>query len=184
MLEFCYELNYEDLDFTDAETRKLYRIGRGEQGVLLVRPYTNDICAHWRFVDETTARDSSATIYKMFLGFKAKGDFIGMDMARKFLEMGFTRARRYANHASGRKYDEVSGEVRPQEEDWRTNEKSKAAAVFKKVRDLAAYDQTYQQMRREWRSNESSNAVRVDTLAATSNVTRQRYSRKRTKVCG
>ena len=26
----------------------------GEQGVLLVRPYTNDICAHWRFVDEET----------------------------------------------------------------------------------------------------------------------------------
>ena len=85
MLEFCYELPYEDLDFTDPDTRQLYRIGRGEQGVLLVRPYTNDICAHWRFVDETTARNSSATIYQMFLGFKAKGDFIGMDMARKFL---------------------------------------------------------------------------------------------------
>ena len=184
MKEFDYELPYGTLDFTDEETRKLYRIGRGEQGVLLVRPYTNDICAHWRFVDEAAARNSSAKIYSMFLGFKAKGDFIGMDMARKFLEMGFTRARRYANHASGRKYDEVSGDTRPQEKDWRTNEKSKAAAVFKKVRDLAAYDQTYQEMRREWRSNESSNAVRVDTLAATSNVTRQRYSRKRTKVSG
>ena len=184
MLEFCYELPSEDLDFTDAETRKLNRIRRGEQGVLLVRPYANDICAQWRFVDETTARDSSATIYKMFLGFKTKRDFIGMDMARKFLEMGFTRARRYANHASGRKYDEVSGDTRPQEKDWRTNEKSKAAAVFKEVRDLAAYDKTYQEMRREWRSNESSYAVRVDALAATSNVTRQRYSRKRTNVSG
>ena len=182
MLEFCYELPYEDLDFTDTETRKLYRIGRGEQGVLLVRPYTNDICAHWRFVDEAAARNSSAEIYSMFLGFKAKGDFIGMDMARKFLEMGFTRALRYANHASGRKYDEVSGDTRPQEKDWRTNEKSKAAAVFKKVRDLAAYDETYQQMRREWRANESTYATRVDALAATSNVTRTRYSPKRTKV--
>ena len=118
----------------------------------------------------------------MFLGFKTKRDFIGMDMARKFLEMGFTRARRYANHASGRKYDEVSGAVRPQEKDWRTNEKSKAAAVFKKVRDLAAYDETYQQMRREWRSNESSYATRVDALANTSNVTRSRYSRRSTKI--
>ena len=118
----------------------------------------------------------------MFLGFKTKRDFIGMDMARKFLEMGFTRARRYANHASGRKYDEVSGEVRPQEKDWRTNEKSKAAAVFKEVRDLAAYDETYKQMRHEWRANESTHATRVDALAATSNVTRSRYSRKRTKV--
>ena len=182
MKEFDYDLDYEQLDFTDAETRKLYRIGRGEQGVLLVRPYTNDICAHWRFVDETTARDSAAKIYQMFLGFKAQRDFVGMDMARKFLEMGFTRARRYANHASGRKYDKVSGEVRPQEKDWRTNEKSKAAAVFKKVRDLAAYDETYQQMRKEWRHNESTNASRVDASAATSNVKRKFVSRQRTNV--
>ena len=47
MKEFDYELDYKRLDFTDEETRKLYRIGRGEHGVLLVRPYTNDICAHW-----------------------------------------------------------------------------------------------------------------------------------------
>ena len=49
MKEFDYDLDYKKLDFTDKETRKLYRIGRGEQGVLLVRPYTNTICAHWRF---------------------------------------------------------------------------------------------------------------------------------------
>ena len=41
MKEFDYELDYKSLDFTDEETRKLYRIGRGEQGVLLVRPYTD-----------------------------------------------------------------------------------------------------------------------------------------------
>ena len=92
MKEFDYELDYKSLDFTDSETRKLYRIGRGEQGVLLVRPYTDDICAHWRFVDETTARKSSTKIYSMFCEFRRRKDFIGMDMARKFLEMGFTRA--------------------------------------------------------------------------------------------
>ena len=154
MREFNYELDYKQLDFTDSETRKLYRIGRGEQGVLLVRPYTNYICTHWRFVDETTARKSSTKIYEMFLGFKAKRDFIGMDMARKFLEMGFTRARRYANHSSGRKYDKMSGKIRPQEHDWQTNTKAKSAAIFKEVRDKAAYDSEYQKMRKEWRSNE------------------------------
>ena len=38
---------------------------------------------------------------------------MGMDMCRKFLEMGFTRASRYANHKNGRKYDgkrETTGE--------------------------------------------------------------------------
>ena len=153
MKEFDYGLDYKQLDFTDAETRKLYRIGRGEQGVLLVRPYTNDICAHWRFVDEEASIKSSNKIYEMFCEYKQRDDFIGMDMARKFLEMGFTRARRYANHSSGRKYDE-DGSVSPCEKDCLTNVKAKAAAIFKPVRDKAAYDPTYQQMRKAWRKNE------------------------------
>ena len=153
MKEFDYELDYKQLDFTDPEVRKLYRIGRGEQGVLLVRPYTNDICAHWRFVDETTARKSSAKIYSMYLNYKDNRDFIGMDMARKFLEMGFTRARRYANHSSGRKYTE-DGRIRPQEADALHNVKAKSAKIFKEVRDRVAYDPEYVTMRKEWRSNE------------------------------
>ena len=153
MKEFDYELDYKQLDFTDPEIRKLYRIGRGEQGVLLVRPYTNDICAHWRFVDETTARKSSSKIYSMYLNYKDSGDFIGMDMARKFLEMGFTRARRYANHSSGRKYTE-DGRIRPQETDALHNVKAKSAKIFKEVRDRVAYDPEYVTMRKEWRSKE------------------------------
>ena len=94
MKEFDYGLDYKTIDFTVKENRKLYRIGRGEQGVLLVRPYTNDICAHWRFVNENIARKSADKIYSMFCDYKEQQDFIGMDMARKFLEMGFTRARR------------------------------------------------------------------------------------------
>ena len=98
MKEFDYDLDYKRLDFTDEETRKLYRIGRGEQGVLLVRPYTNDICAHWRFKTPETAVKSSNKIFAMYLDYRDAKDFIGMDMCRKFLEMGFTRSRRYANH--------------------------------------------------------------------------------------
>ena len=153
MKEFDYELDYKHLDFTDPEIRGLYRIGRGEQGVLLVRPYTNDICAHWRFVDEETARLSANTIYSMFCNYKRQKDFIGMDMARKFLEMGFTRARRYANHSDGKKYN-LQGEVLPQEKDALTNEKARAAEVFKLMRDRAAYDPTYQTMRKRWRAQE------------------------------
>jgi len=153
MKEFNYDLDYKVLDFTDSETRKLYRIGRGEQGVLLVRPYTNDICAHWRFVDEETATKSSNKIYEMFCEYKQRKDFIGMDMARKFLEMGFTRARRYANHSSGRKYAK-DGSVSPCEEDCLTNVKAKSAKIFKEVRDRAAYDPEYVTMRKQWRKAE------------------------------
>ena len=154
MKEFDYDLNYKRLDFTDEETRKLYRIGRGEQGVLLVRPYTNDICAHWRFKTPNEAVTSSNKIYAMYLDYKDEKDFIGMDMCRKFLEMGFTRARRYANHNSGRKYKKGTKEVLPQEPDHATSKYAQSAGIFKKVRDVVAKSETYVSMRKQWRSSE------------------------------
>ena len=154
MKEIDYEIDYKSLDFTNEETRKLYRIGRGEQGVLLVRPYTNDICAHWRFKTPNEAVASSNKIYAMYLDYKDEKDFIGMDMCRKFLEMGFTRARRYANHNSGRKYKKGTKEVLPQEPDHATSKYAQSAGIFKKVRDVVAKSETYVNMRKEWRSSE------------------------------
>ena len=126
MKEFDYGLDYKNIDFTVEENRKLYRIGRGEQGVLL---YTNDICSHWRFVNESVARKSANKIYSMFVDYKDKQDFIGMDMARKFLEMGFTRSRRYANHSSGKKYAE-DGSIRPQSPTALHCEKARSATCL------------------------------------------------------
>ena len=154
MKEFDYDFDYKKLDFTNAETRKLYRIGRGEQGVLLVRPYTNDICSHWRFKTPQEAVVSSNKIYAMYLDYKDEKDFIGMDMCRKFLEMGFTRARRYANHNSGRKYKKGTKEVLPQEEDHATSKYAQSAGIFKKVRDVVAKSDIYVTMRKQWRSSE------------------------------
>ena len=154
MKEFDYDLDYKSLDFTDEEIRKLYRIGRGEQGVLLVRPYTNAICSHWRFKTPQEAVVSSNKIYAMYLDYKDEKDFIGMDMCRKFLEMGFTRARRYANHNSGRKYKKGTKEVLPQEEDHATSKYAQSAGIFKKVRDVVAKSEIYVTMRKQWRSSE------------------------------
>ena len=154
MKEFDYDLDYKNLDFTVEENRKLYRIGRGEQGVLLVRPYTNDICTHWRFKTPDEAIESSNHIFGMYLDYRDEKDFIGMDMCRKFLEMGFTRARRYANHNSGRKYKKGTKEILPQEPDHATSKFAKSAQIFKKVRDIVAKNVTYVSMRKKWRSQE------------------------------
>ena len=154
MKEFDYELDYKTIDFSIEENRKLYRIGRGEQGVLLVRPYTNDICAHWRFKEPEIAVESSNHIFGMYLDYRDAKDFIGMDMARKFLEMGFTRARRYANHNSGRKYKKGTKQILPQEEDHATSKYAQSAKIFKKVRDIVAKSDDYVKMRKEWRASE------------------------------
>ena len=81
-----------------------YKVGKGEQGVLICEPYKSEILPYWRFKDRIIAKDSSEKIYQLFLDYLKKDDFIGADMARKFLQMGFTRARRYTNYKGGRKY--------------------------------------------------------------------------------
>ena len=160
MIEFDYKLNYKKLDFTDKEVRKLYRIGRGEQGVLLVRPYTDKICKYWRFKTVQEAKKSAEKIYTMYADFRAKNDFVGMDMCRKFLEMGFTRARRYANHKNGKKYDK-KGNIRPQEKDWATSEKAISARIFKTYRDRVTKDAKYISMRKMWREYENHNLQEI-----------------------
>ena len=153
MKEFDYGLDYKALDFSVEENRNLYRIGRGEQGVLLVRPYTNVICNHWRFKTPKIAVQSANKIFSMYLDYRDAGDFIGMDMCRKFLEMGFTRSRRYANHHTGKKYDN-KGNVRPQEPDHMTCKYAESARIFKHVRDIVAKSEDYVRMRKQWRASE------------------------------
>ena len=151
MKEFDYNIYYKNIMFTPNDTR--YRIGRGEQGVLLVRPYTDDICKHWRFKTPEEAVVSSIKILHMYHTYKGEEDFVGMDMCRKFLEMGFTRARRYANHKDGKKYD-AEGNVKPQEPDALTSLKARSARIFKEVRDRVTSDPIYQKMRKLWRESE------------------------------
>tara|TARA_B100000927_G_scaffold256290_1_gene223522 strand:+ start:409 stop:867 length:459 start_codon:yes stop_codon:yes gene_type:complete len=152
MKEFNYDLDYKNIMFKPNDSR--YRIGRGEQGVLLVRPYTNMICRYWRFKTLDEATVSASTIFNLFLEYRDSRDFVGMDMCRKFLEMGFTRARRYANHRNGKKYNK-DGTIIPQEKDALTCEKAKCARVFKSARDMAVEDPIYEKMRRYWRANET-----------------------------
>ena len=152
MIEFDYKLDYKNTLFKPNDKR--YRIGRGEQGVLLVRPYTDVICRHWRFKTLKEARISSQKIFDMYLDYRIKKDFVGMDMCRKFLEMGFTRARRYANHKDGKKYGK-DGKILPQEKDWSTSDKAISARIFKTYRDRVTKDAKYIRMRKMWRDYEA-----------------------------
>ena len=143
--KFDYSLDYKNLDL--RENPELYRIGRGEQGVLMVEPYRTEIVPHWRFKTPDIARESSEKIYEMFLEYKRQRDFVGMDMARKFLQMGITRARRYANHPSGRKYKKGTREIIPVTEI--DEEKAESARIFSEKYYLAKTDEIYQALMKE-----------------------------------
>jgi hypothetical protein len=142
-MPFNYKLDFDNIDF--RKNPEQYRVGRGEQGVLLVEPYKSEILPHWRFKTPEIATVSSEKIYQMFLDYKKEKDFVGMDMSRKFLQMGYTRARRYTNYKGGRKYDE-DGKVKERQND---PVKAKSAAIFMDKWKLARTDEEYLKMKKE-----------------------------------
>jgi len=143
--KFSYSLDFSEINF--RENPQLYIYDHTEKGVLLIEPYKSEILPHWRFKTPEIARQSSAKIYEMFLEYKRQNDFVGMDMARKFLQMGITRARRYANHPSGRKYKKGTREVIPVEKI--DEEKAESARIFSEKYYLAKNDEIYQNMMKE-----------------------------------
>ena len=77
---------------------------------------TDVICRHWRFKTLKEDKVSSQKIFDMYLDYRIQKDFVGMDMCRKFLEMGFTRygsmVRYVGNHKDGKKYGK-DGKILP-----------------------------------------------------------------------
>ncbi|MCA1612600.1 MAG: DUF4385 domain-containing protein [Acidobacteria bacterium] len=155
-MKFDYSLDYKRTDF--RKHPELYRVGRGEQGVLLVEPYKGELLPHWRFRTPEVARESAAKIYALYEAYREAGDFVGMDMARKYLQMGWTRSMRYANHRTGKKYvgavpRDKRGQsgahgrrVAPKAFDA---EKLRSANIFRERLDAVLSDPAYVSMREE-----------------------------------
>ena len=113
-----------------------YRIGRGEQGVLSYEPYKSYLLPIWRFRTIPIACTSSEALWEKFLQFYGDEDFVGMDMTRKFIQMGMTRSKRYANYKGGRKYvdGKEKGNVIDRSEGHKgKEEKEEASRVFRRV---------------------------------------------------
>ncbi len=147
----------DSLDFKSIDFRahpELYRIGKGEQGVLSVEPYKGEILPHWRFKTPEVARESAEAISRLFIRYKDRGDFVGMDMARKFLQMGYTRSRRYANHKAGRKYKVGTKEMLPLDPD---PVKARSAEVFREAWLRVKEDPEYRRLAARHRERHEAN---------------------------
>lgn len=151
MKKFDFSLDYKKLNLRGQP--EFYAIARGEEGVLLVEPYKSQVLPLWCFKNPEVALESSSKIHELFLQYLKDNDFVGADMARNYLQMGFTRARCYANHKGGKKYDgPVPGnkkgqrgshgrkKLERQPEDSITAE---AAAIFKAKLELAKNNVDY-----------------------------------------
>lgn len=127
-----------------------YKVGKGEQGVLICQPYKSEIGPHWHFKDPEIATESSEKIYEFFLQYLKDKDFVGADMARKYLQMGYTRARRYANHKGGRKYDIKTGQELPKVIEDPV--KAASARIFYAKWKEAEAEPLYKEMKVHWKT--------------------------------
>ncbi|KAF2083271.1 hypothetical protein K490DRAFT_52080 [Saccharata proteae CBS 121410] len=129
----------------DRALRMRYRIGRGEQGVLTFEPYKSALLPLWRFRTVEVATKSSQELWQRFVQYDDEGDFVGMDMARKFIQMGMTRAKRYANHAGGRKYSKKTGrELVKSSAHKDATSKLEASEIFRKAWNECRAHEGYQ----------------------------------------
>lgn len=121
-----------------------YRVGRGEIGVFHVHPYKDELLPLWTIRTPELAREAAAALLARFDAYRAAGDFVGMDMARKYLQMGYTRARRYANHRGGRKR---AADGTPNPLGSGDAAKAEVAAIYRERWRAAADDETYQHLK-------------------------------------
>ena len=135
-----------DIDFR-AHPEK-YEIGRGEEGVFKIQPYKDELLPLWGYADREAADESGEAIYEQYREYRENEEFPGMDMARKYLQMGYTRSMRYARYPGGQKYED--GEEREPER-WADHDKREAALVYEAWREMVENDNEYQRMKNEHR---------------------------------
>jgi len=137
-----------DIDY--RENPEKYKVGKGEQGVLICEPYKSEIGPLWRFKNPEIAKESAEKIYQLFETYLSNNEFVGADLARKYLQMGYTRARRYANYKGGKKYDANNG-YSPLERGTGEEEKAKAADIFYGFWKRAENDPNYRSQKQQWK---------------------------------
>ena len=138
-----------DIDY--RENPHLYKVGRGQQGVLICEPYKSELYPLWRFKTPDKAQLSCNQIYLKFLEYIDENDFVGADMAKKYLHMGFTRSRRYWNHSSGKKWTN-DGEWKVLPYDRTEKRFYDSSLIFQKYWKMARENKDYLQMKKQHRS--------------------------------
>ena len=138
-----------DVDYRDNPLE--YRIGRGQQGVLICEPYKSELYPLWKFKTPNLAKQSCDMIYNKFMEYLDNDDFVGADMAKKYLHMGFTRSRRYWNHSSGKKWIN-DGEWKVLPYDRNEQRFMDSSLIFQKYWKMARTNEKYLELKKEFKN--------------------------------
>ena len=140
-----------DLDFREHPER--YRHTPDERGAFKIEPYKSELLPLWGVATLDDAEEGAAAIHERYREYREAGEFVGMDMARKYLQMGWTRAMRYAKYPGGKKYerDDDGDRVEREPQEWYDPEKRKIALVYREHLDRVREDDAYERAKREHR---------------------------------
>ena len=139
--------------FDDIDLRarpECYVIGRGEYGLFHAEPYRSELLPHWAFRTPEIAAASIEALRARYEAYAAAEDFVGMDVARKYIQMGWTRARRYAKYPGGRKYKPDGSVKEVTEED---PVKAESARLFRVALDEVLADPRYRAAKAHWKAH-------------------------------
>ena len=140
-----------DLDFREHPER--YRHTPDERGAFKIEPYKSELLPLWGVSTLDDAEEGAAAIHERYREYREAGEFVGMDMARKYLQMGWTRAMRYAKYPGGKKYerDDDGDRVEREPQEWYDPEKREIALVYREHLDRVREDDAYERAKREHR---------------------------------
>ena len=139
----------------DIDYRKnphLYNIGRGQQGVLTCEPYKSELHPLWRFKTPDEAEESCFRLLNKFYEYIDQNDFVGADMTKKYLHMGFTRSRRYWNHSSGKKWTKTNGNWEVLPFDRSEHRFMESSLIFQEHWKIAREDKRYLEMKKQFQT--------------------------------
>nr|XP_019002035.1 uncharacterized protein I203_05171 [Kwoniella mangroviensis CBS 8507]OCF65496.1 hypothetical protein I203_05171 [Kwoniella mangroviensis CBS 8507] len=145
-----------------------YAATKNEVGVFTTPGYSEDIKPLWKFKNAEEAGKSAEGIWKLFEGYRwdrDKNDFVGMDICRKFIQMGRTRSLRYALRPGGRKYDPSTGKERKRTGKVYDQGKLDGAEIYEKWLGKCWDNMVYRKAWESWREGkELSEAVDGDDV--------------------
>ncbi len=84
------EQDYEH-DINYRKNPMLYEYSEDCRGMYICRPYKEELLPNWKFLNAEAAKISAEAIYRDFLSYLKDRDFVGSDIARKYLQAGSTK---------------------------------------------------------------------------------------------
>jgi len=80
-----HNINYE-------EKPLMYEFTEDCSGMYTCEPYKIELLKSWKFTSLDAATTSSKNLLEMFENYVARGDFVGADLTRKYLQAGSIRS--------------------------------------------------------------------------------------------